>query len=239
MGQAGLAPLPPWPRRRSLLAPARRRRRGKQALVITGALVALLIVIGARPADPAAAEPIPAPAQAAATVDPAAVAAAAEAHRRALLAAALGGGTQFVWPVPGAPLSARYGETGPMWAHRHTGLDFNGHWGDPVLSVGDGRVVTVTVHPAYGNLVIVRAADGAQLYYAHLSSTARRIRAGALVQAGQELGRVGATGNAEGAHLHLEVRVGGIPTDPAEYLWGGHPGTPAPAPGWAREVYGG
>ena len=58
--------------------------------------------------------------------------------------------------------------------------------------------------------------DGTVLYYAHQSTT--NVRVGQRVTAGTVIGKVGATGNVTGPHLHLEVRVGGIPTDPDRWF---------------------
>lgn len=59
-------------------------------------------------------------------------------------------------------------------------------------------------HGRYGNHVAVNHPGGGSSWYAHLSSIMARV--GQQVLAGDMLGRVGATGNASGAHLHMEVR---------------------------------
>ncbi|HEX2296513.1 MAG TPA: M23 family metallopeptidase, partial [Actinomycetota bacterium] len=57
---------------------------------------------------------------------------------------------------------------------------------------------------------------GVQTLYAHLSSFA--VSAGQTVSQGQVVGNVGCTGSCTGDHLHFEVRVGGSPVDPLNYL---------------------
>ena len=53
-------------------------------------------------------------------------------------------------------------------------------------------------------------------YYAHQSTI--HVTTGQRVTAGTVIGRVGTSGNVTGAHLHLEVRIAGIPTDPDRWL---------------------
>ncbi|MEZ5117270.1 MAG: M23 family metallopeptidase [Candidatus Nanopelagicales bacterium] len=138
-------------------------------------------------------------------------------------------------PVDSVRTTATYGETGAHWSVAHTGLDFDGVTGDVVRSVTNGRITQAYYHRAYGNLVVVQRSDGVELWYAHLSSVART---SGPVKAGQPIGRMGTTGNSTGSHLHLEVRVDGVPTDPETFLWGAWPGVPDTAPDWACRAYG-
>lgn len=114
-------------------------------------------------------------------------------------------------------LTARYNQAGDMWASGfHTGLDFAAPTGTPIVSISPGTVVEMTSHGAYGNLTKIKASDGTVLYYAHQST--RSVNVGQAVTAGQPIGTVGSTGNSSGAHLHLEVRVGGSRVDPEAWL---------------------
>lgn len=58
-----------------------------------------------------------------------------------------------------------------------------------------------------GNAVLIQHAGGVYTYYSHLQSVG--VVAGQTVQAGQAIGRVGATGVVTGVHLHLEILIGG------------------------------
>lgn len=136
-------------------------------------------------------------------------------------------------PVPGSRISASFGEKGQHWATRHTGLDFVANWGTPVYSVDDGTVIALPRHPGYGRMVVIEVRPGVTVWYCHLSSTTVKLGP---VRAGRQIGRVGSSGNATGAHLHLEVRVGDRPTDPAVFLWGSVPGRPARPPSWLPAV---
>jgi murein DD-endopeptidase MepM/ murein hydrolase activator NlpD len=122
----------------------------------------------------------------------------------------------LVAPVSGAATGAGFGQSDSYWSHLHTGLDFAAPTGAPVLAVGTGRITSAGWAGAFGYRVIETMPDGTQLWYCHLSAIG--VGAGE-VTAGQPIGRVGATGNAAGPHLHLEVRPhGGEPVDPAGWL---------------------
>jgi murein DD-endopeptidase MepM/ murein hydrolase activator NlpD len=114
-------------------------------------------------------------------------------------------------------LTARFGSCSGLWAHCHTGLDFAAPSGTPIHAVANGIVTKTGWAGAYGNRTVERLPDGTKLWYAHQS--AFDVRPGQKVVAGQEIGRVGATGNATGPHVHLEVRPrGGHPVDPYQAL---------------------
>ncbi len=123
---------------------------------------------------------------------------------------------QWVMPLSPVVLTARYGEYG-LWASYHTGLDFNGNTGDPIMSVANGVVTFVGYDGSYGNKTVVTLEDGTEIWYAH--QTTQAVSVGDVVQAGEVIGTVGATGNVTGSHLHLEVRPGGgDPVDPYQAM---------------------
>jgi murein DD-endopeptidase MepM/ murein hydrolase activator NlpD len=122
---------------------------------------------------------------------------------------------KFALPVKQRGLSAYYGQAGINWMSVHTGVDFPVSYGTPVMAATDGTVRTQW-NSAYGNMVIVTAADGTETWYCHLSST--RIRSGS-VKAGDVIGYAGNSGNSTGPHLHFEVRPGGgSAVDPLVWL---------------------
>ncbi|MFM9369414.1 M23 family metallopeptidase [Streptomyces sp. Da 82-17] len=122
---------------------------------------------------------------------------------------------KFALPVEQRGLSSYYGQSGINWMSTHSGIDFPVSYGTPVMAAADGTVRTQW-NPAYGNMVIVTAADGTELWYCHLSST--KIRSGS-VKAGDTIAYSGNSGNSTGPHLHFEVRPGGGSTiDPLPWL---------------------
>lgn len=125
-------------------------------------------------------------------------------------------GDRTVLPLDSFVLTKRFGECGPLWANCHTGLDFSAGTGTPLKSVSGGRVVSTAYNTAYGRLTKIEARPGEQFWYAHQS--VQNVRVGDVVRPGQEIGRVGKTGNTTGPHLHLERRVGGRATDPEVWL---------------------
>ena len=132
-------------------------------------------------------------------------------------------------PVVMYETTAVFGQRGQHWTTRHTGLDFKAPRGTPVYAVHGGTVVKLAWHKAYGRMVILEVAPGVTVWYCHLSAVTVTLGA---VQVGQQLGRIGSTGNAFGPHLHLEVRVNDRPTDPAVYLFGTPPGKTSAPPSW-------
>ncbi|RKO66369.1 M23 family metallopeptidase [Desulfofundulus salinus] len=116
--------------------------------------------------------------------------------------------TPAVWPVPGTGrgditsyFGMRYHPTLHIW-RMHNGIDIAAPEGTPVVSVSGG-VVTTGYDSESGNFVVVR--DGTYEYvYCHLS----RILAvdGQAVRPGDQIGLVGATGEATGPHLHFGVK---------------------------------
>jgi murein DD-endopeptidase MepM/ murein hydrolase activator NlpD len=100
----------------------------------------------------------------------------------------------------------------------HAGLDLTAPYGSPVRAAAAGEVVFRGSYFGYGNMVDIRHEDGVVTRYGHLSSFAPGLMVGMLVGGGVQIGSVGTSGHAHGAHLHFEVRVNGRPTDPKPML---------------------
>jgi murein DD-endopeptidase MepM/ murein hydrolase activator NlpD len=101
-------------------------------------------------------------------------------------------------------LTARYGSGGGYWSSGiHTGLDFAAPSGTPVMAAASGTVVSTGYEGAYGNRVVIRHGNGVMTTYNHLSSVS--VSPGTKVSTGDQIGRVGTTGNTTGSHLHFEV----------------------------------
>ncbi|MFF3091717.1 M23 family metallopeptidase [Streptomyces nojiriensis] len=119
-------------------------------------------------------------------------------------------------PTSAYTLTSHYGDSGSMWSSgHHTGLDFAAPTGTPAKAVAAGKITSAGWSGAYGYRIVLELPDGTEIWYCHLSSMS--VTSGA-VGAGETIGRVGATGNVTGPHLHLEVRKGGVTQDPLAWL---------------------
>lgn len=96
----------------------------------------------------------------------------------------------------------------------HTGIDYAGPIGTPILAAGSGVIEEARYKGNNGNYVRIRHANGYQTAYSHMSKFAPGSREGAKVSQGQVIGFLGGTGLATGPHLHYEVLVGNRFTDP-------------------------
>ncbi len=122
------------------------------------------------------------------------------------------------WSLPTSAytLTSHYGDSGSMWSSgHHTGLDFAAPTGTPAKAVGAGKITSAGWSGAYGYRIVLQLEDGTEVWYCHLSSMS--VTSGS-VSAGETIGRVGATGNVTGPHLHLEVRKGGSTVNPLTWL---------------------
>ena len=89
--------------------------------------------------------------------------------------------------------------------------------GTVVRAAGPGVVVYAGNElKGFGNLLLVRHAEGWMSAYAHLDEA--MVERGAEVQRGQAIGRVGQTGNVASPQLHFELRRAGKPVDPRGLL---------------------
>ncbi|MEU1123872.1 M23 family metallopeptidase [Streptomyces sp. NPDC005899] len=138
----------------------------------------------------------------------------AEAERLAKLAAS------YALPTSSYTITSTYGQAGSMWSSgHHTGLDFAAPTGTPVKAVHGGTVKSAGWSGSYGYRTVLELEDGTEIWYCHQSSM--DVTAGQTVGTGDTIGRVGATGNVTGPHLHLEVHTAdGSGIDPMSWLRG-------------------
>lgn len=102
---------------------------------------------------------------------------------------------------------------------QHEGVDLAAPYGSPVFATAGGTILFAGVKPGYGRVVEIDHGHGVTTVYAHLRNIL--VRAGQHVATGARIGRLGSTGRSTGPHLHYEVRVNGIPRDPAQFLYTG------------------
>jgi len=126
---------------------------------------------------------------------------------------------QLMCPIPGAPIIQKFGPTSfglePPYGgylHFHTGLDLLAGFGTPIVAAAGGKVTATGYADYFGMRVAITDSYGLVEIYAHMSLASTAV--GQLIQQGQTVGFVGSTGLSIGAHLHLQLEVGGVPTDP-------------------------
>jgi murein DD-endopeptidase MepM/ murein hydrolase activator NlpD len=132
---------------------------------------------------------------------------------------------QFVLPLEGRTTSlygsGRSYNGGPV-SSRHEGLDIAAPEGTPVGAAARGRVVLAEELTVRGSAVLIDHGAGVYSGYYHLSRVS--VETGEEVGRGQEVGQVGSTGLSTGAHLHWELRVGGVHISPLEWTQRSIPG---------------
>ncbi|MEJ7926838.1 peptidoglycan DD-metalloendopeptidase family protein [Sphingobium sp. AN641] len=122
-------------------------------------------------------------------------------------------------PTATPMLSSSYGyRRDPFNGHAafHSGIDFPGRHGQPILAAARGRISFVGQRQGYGNVVEVDHGNGLMTRYAHLSHAGSRV--GQAVARGDAIGRMGSTGRSTGTHLHFEVRLNGEAINPRRFL---------------------
>jgi murein DD-endopeptidase MepM/ murein hydrolase activator NlpD len=144
----------------------------------------------------------------------------------------------FVFPVYG-----KHSFTNDWHAPRqdtgiHEGNDIFAEAGTPAVSVCDGTLHRVGTKPIPGNRLWVKCKSGDAFFYGHLSAFASDAHSGLDVKAGQVVGFVGSTGDAEQTppHVHFEVHPGdGDAVNPYPFLRAWESRRDVPAAAWVRE----
>ena len=120
----------------------------------------------------------------------------------------------FIWPVDGKVI----GKFGPTKDNqRNDGINIAAPAGAPVLASAAGTVAYAGNElRGFGNMVLLRHADGWVTAYAH--NSALLVKKGDKVKQGQIIARVGSTGNVDTPQLHFELRQGTKAVDPLKNL---------------------
>ena len=125
----------------------------------------------------------------------------------------------FVLPLEGRDTSGfgaprRYGVGGNVSYHQ--GADLAAPTGTPILATNHGVVRVAGFYPIKGGLVVLDHGQGVTSLYFHQSAI--DVAVGDVVVRGDVIGRVGSTGLSTGPHLHWEMRVDGVPSDPMRWV---------------------
>ena len=122
----------------------------------------------------------------------------------------------FRWPCTGN-VTSRYGGRN-LWGryNYHGGIDIANRAGTPIYAADGGTVTHAGWMGTYGYLVIIDHGNGFETYYGHNSKLL--VSKGDKVHKGEQIAKMGRTGNTSGNHCHFEVRWHGERRNPMNYL---------------------
>lgn len=130
----------------------------------------------------------------------------------ALVEPVMSGADKFRWPISGKVIT-------DFIASKGTGINIEAPEGASVRAAENGQVIYVgSGVEGYGNLVLIRHANGYVSAYAHLKSVG--VAKGDSVTRGDSIGQAGMTGSVSRPQLHFELRKGATPVDPVPLLAG-------------------
>ena len=122
------------------------------------------------------------------------------------------------WPTSGRITSYFGGRKSPggIGSTNHKGIDIAAPRGTPVYAADGGTVTYSGWMSGYGYTIRIDHGNGYVTYYAHNSSLVAKV--GQHVYKGQQIAKVGSTGNSTGNHCHFEIRYNGVAKNPLNYL---------------------
>lgn len=122
----------------------------------------------------------------------------------------------FRWPVRGRIITAYGAKTN---GKQNDGINVAVPEGTPIKAAEDGVVAYAGNElKGYGNLVLIRHANGYVSAYSHASELS--VKRGDAIKRGQVVGKAGQTGDVTSPQLHFEIRKGSTPVDPMQFLNG-------------------
>ena len=124
----------------------------------------------------------------------------------------------FRWPCSGN-ITSRFGYRNLSYSYaskNHKGIDIANRRGTAICAADGGTVTYAGWMSGYGYLVQINHGNGFVTYYGHNSSLL--VSVGQHVYKGQQIARMGSTGNSTGNHCHFEVRYNGVARNPLNYL---------------------
>jgi murein DD-endopeptidase MepM/ murein hydrolase activator NlpD len=130
----------------------------------------------------------------------------------------------FVAPLPGcviSPFGVARLHNGKPTGEFHAGIDQRGALGTPIHAIAGGIVKIVQPFNVLGGTVAIDHGQGLETMYLHMSTL--NVKVGDHIARGDVIGYVGATGRANGPHLHWVIYVNGVPQNPQQWV----PGLPA------------
>ena len=115
-------------------------------------------------------------------------------------------------------ISSRFGEVSSIRTSAHKGLDIACSEGTNIKAVAKGTVTFSGYDQnGLGYAIRIDHGNGVETVYGHCSKLYAKV--GQKVSAGDVIAAVGSTGNSTGPHLHIEIRVNGVPMNPQWYIY--------------------
>ncbi len=123
-----------------------------------------------------------------------------------------------IWPAKGVISSTFGARQDPVYGGGafHEGLDIANDTGTTIVATAAGTVTYAAYAGGYGNLIEIDHGNGFITKYGH--NSALLVQAGMTVKKGQSIALMGSTGKSTGSHVHYEVRLNGVATDPLLFL---------------------
>ncbi len=118
---------------------------------------------------------------------------------------------KMAWPTVGYRITQYF-----SW--RHNGIDIGNKIGTPIYAADDG-VVEISqggYNGGYGNTIVINHGNGIKTRYGHASKLF--VKVGDVVEKGENIAAMGSTGRSTGSHLHFEVLVNKVRTNPLNYI---------------------
>jgi len=122
-------------------------------------------------------------------------------------------------PIPGcviSPFGVKRLHNGKPTGDFHAGIDQRAAAGTPIRAAADGVVKIAQPFNVLGGTVAIDHGQGLETIYLHMSKL--NVEVGARVNKGDVIGYVGATGRANGPHLHWVIYVNGVPVNPLQWV---------------------
>lgn len=126
--------------------------------------------------------------------------------------------TPAIRPTTGWKTSGFGHRTSPFTGLKefHKGLDIATRKGTPVIATADGTVTYAGRKGLLGKVVIIDHGYGLVTRYGHCNEILKQVND--VVKRGDTIATVGSTGRSTGPHLHYEVMLNGVPTNPEKYI---------------------
>ena len=123
-----------------------------------------------------------------------------------------------IWPAKGVISSTFGARQDPVYGGGafHEGLDIANDVGTTIVATAAGTVTYAGYNGGYGNEIEIDHGNGFVTKYGH--NSALLVQVGMTVKKGQSIALMGSTGKSTGSHVHYEVRVNGVATDPLLFL---------------------